>query len=135
MRNGNYTAKRRINAQEWRGSSVNNFSSVDNFGVFSGFSRNRNAVRMSGSGKLGSFALIGIFFVMLMNLGLIYVGQSAKATSLDYERSEISSQIDKLEAKKEDLAVEKARLTSIATSNNSKVAMAMENAEVSGHAE
>ena len=40
-----------------------------------------------------------------------------------------------LEAKKEDLAVEKARLTSIAASENSTVAQSMENASAGGYAD
>ncbi len=46
----------------------------------------------------------------------------------------MEDEIAELEAKKEDLAVEKARLTSIAASENSEVANAMENAGVDGYA-
>ena len=126
MRNGTYTAKRRASGQEWRGNATRDYGSAGNFGTFGSFSRNRNTIKFSGTGKLGKFTLIGIFFALLLNLGLIYVDQSAKATSYDYQLSNLSEQIDDLEAKKEDLAVERARLTSIANSNNSKVAAAME---------
>ncbi|MBQ6486360.1 hypothetical protein IJI76_01355 [Candidatus Saccharibacteria bacterium] len=129
MRNETYTAKRRVNQQEWRNSSNRDFySTKNNFGAFSNFSRNRNTVRISGNGHIGRLALIGTFFMLLLNLGLIYVDQSAKATSYDYQLSGLEAEIDDLEAKKEDLAVERARLTSIANSNNSTVAAAMENA-------
>ena len=138
MRNGTYTAKRRVSSKEWRGNSSRSreFGAYGAFSTdFSGFSRNRNTVRISGSGRIGRFALIGIFFMLLLNLGLIYVDQSAKATSYDYQLSGINAEIDDLEAKKEDLAVERARLTSIANSDNSAVAARMENASPEGTAE
>ena len=75
------------------------------------------------------FLVFGVGVALLLNLAMFYVGQSTKATSFDYELSNLSTQIDELEAKKEDLAVERARLKSIANSNNSKVAAAMENAD------
>ena len=135
MRNGTYTAKRRETASEWRGNAGRSRNFSTSYGDFSGFSRNRNTVRISGNGRIGRFALIGIFFMLLLNLGLIYVDQSAKATSYDYQLSGLEAEIDDLEAKKEDLAVEKARLTSIANSNNSTVAARMENASPEGTAE
>ena len=128
MRNGTYTAKRRASSQEWRGNATRDYGMTGNYGAFGSFSRNRNTIKFSGTGKLGKITLIGVFFGLLLNLGLIYVDQSAKATSYDYQLSNLSEQIDDLEAKKEDLAVERARLTSIANSNNSKVAAAMEDA-------
>ena len=135
MRNGTYTAKRRASGQEWRGNATRDYGMAGNFGTFGSFSRNRNTIKFSGTGKLGKFTLIGIFFALLLNLGLIYVDQSAKATSYDYQLSNLSDQIDDLEAKKEDLAVERARLTSIANSNNSKVAAAMETSKEPKYAE
>lgn len=135
MRNETYTAKRRANQQEWRGNSSRDFGDVGHFGAFSSFSRNRNTVRISGSGRIGKMALIGTFFMLLLNLGLIYVDQSAKATSYDYQLSGLAAEIDDLEAKKEDLAVERARLTSIANSNNSTVAAAMETVDTAVHAD
>ena len=75
-----------------------------------------------------------ILGVLVLIVGLIYVTQGTKATSYDYQLSEIEDEISELEAKKEDLAVERARLTSIATSENSTVALNMEEGEVSGYA-
>ena len=134
MRNGTYTAKRRISSQEWRGNS-SDFGNLGSYGMSSSFSRNRNTIKFSGSGKLGRFTLFGVFALLLFNLGFFYVDQSSKATSYDYQLSNLSNQIDDLEARKEDLAVERARLTSIANSNNSKVAAAMENAGTGEYAE
>ena len=136
MRNETYTAKRRVSQQEWRSNSGRrDFGNTEHFGAFSSFSRNRNTVRISGNGRIGKLALVGTFFMLLLNLGLIYVDQSAKATSYDYQLSSLEAEIDDLEAKKEDLAVERARLTSIANSNNSAVAANMEDAGRAMYAE
>ena len=133
MRNGTYTAKRRVSQHEWRGNATREYG--ESFGGNYGFSRNRNMVRFSGTGKLGKMALFGAFFLFAINLGLIFVDQSTKATSFDYELSGLSSQIEDLESRKDDLAVERARLKSIANSNNSKVAKAMEDAGNAEYAE
>jgi cell division protein FtsL len=66
--------------------------------------------------------------------GLIYVAEGTKATGYDYEISSVNSEIDEMIAKKEDLAVEKARLTSVEAIRNSAVAMSMEDATVTGYA-
>lgn len=68
-------------------------------------------------------------------IGLIYVTQGTRATSYDYELSRVEEEIAELEAQKEDLAVERARLTSVAVSNNNEVASAMQVGQVSGYAE
>ncbi len=135
MRNGTYTAKRRTGTHEWRGNS-SDFGMAGGYGGMRGnFSRNRNTIKFSGTGKLGRLTLFGVFALLLLNLGFFYVDQSSKATSFDYQLSDLSNQIDDLEARKEDLAVERARLTSIANSNNSKVAAAMEDAKTAEYAE
>jgi len=135
MRNGTYTAKRRASSQEWRGNATRDFGAAGNYGTFGGFSRNRNTVRIAGNGKIGRFTMFAIFALLLVELGFVYVDQSSKATRFDYQLSDLSTQIDDLEARKEDLAVERARLTSIANSNNSKVAAAMEDAGTPEYAE
>ena len=68
-------------------------------------------------------------------IGLIYVTQGTRATSYDYELSRVEEEIAELEAQKEDLAVERARLTSVAVSNNNEVASAMQVGQVSGYVE
>ena len=96
--------------------------------------RNRNTVRHT-SKALGPVSQTVILAGLVLSMGLIYLTQATQATNYDYELSSIESEIAELEAKKEDLAVEKARLTSIAKSNTGEVAMAMEDATVSGYAE
>ena len=97
------------------------------------FARNRNTVRHTKKG-LGSISQIVIVSMLTLVFGLIYVAEGTKATSFDYEISEVESEITEMNAKKEDLAVEKARLNSVATAKNSTVAAAMEDATVTGYA-
>ena len=96
--------------------------------------RNRNTVRHTPK-SLGSVSQTMILGVLVLIVGLIYVTQGTKATSYDYQLSEIETEISRLSAEKEDLDVERARLNSIAASENTEVAMKMEDAEVSGYAE
>ena len=76
------------------------------------------------------------FIVILLTgiFGLIYVAQGTKASSFDYQISEVENQIAEMNARKEDLAVEQARLTSLASAKSSEVAKAMEDANASGYA-
>ena len=101
--------------------------------VSTSFVRNRNTVRHTARG-LGSISQIIIVSLVTLSFGLIYVAEGTKATSYDYEISAVESEITEMTAKKEDLAVEKARLTSVATAKNSTVAAAMEDATVTGYA-
>ena len=97
------------------------------------FARNRNIVRHTKR-SLGSISQIVIVSMLTLIFGLIYVAEGTKATNFDYELSSVESEITEMTAKKEDLAVERARLTSVATAKNSTVATAMEDATVSGYA-
>lgn len=99
----------------------------------SSFVRGRNTVRHTRKG-LGSISQIVIVSLITLIFGLIYVAEGTKATSFDYEISAVESEITEMTAKRDDLAVEKARLTSVAAAKNSVVAAAMEDAVVSGYA-
>ncbi len=101
--------------------------------VTNSWSRNQNTVRHTGK-SLGNLSLTAIFGLMVLIVGLIYATQGVKATSYDYELSNIEDEITELTAKKEDLAVERARLTSIAAAENSEVAAAMQSGNASGYA-
>lgn len=96
--------------------------------------RNRNIVRHTPK-TLGSVSQSVILGILVLVIGLIYVTQGTKATSYDYELSRVEEDIAELEAKKEDLAVEQARLRSIAKSNDNTVAASMQQGAVSGYAE
>lgn len=97
------------------------------------WARNRNTIRHTQK-SLGSVSHAVIVGLLVLIVGLIYVAQGTKATNYDYELSEMEQQISELESKKEDLAVEKARINSIASTENSEVAVNMENATPSGYA-
>jgi cell division protein FtsL len=101
--------------------------------VNNSFARNRNTVRHAKRG-LGSISQIIIVGMLTLVFGLIYVAEGTKATSFDYELSSVESEITEMTAEKDDLAVEKARLTSIAATKNSTVAASMEDATVTGYA-
>ncbi|MBP5656597.1 hypothetical protein J6X15_03370 [Candidatus Saccharibacteria bacterium] len=96
------------------------------------FARNRNTVRYTKR-SLGSISQIVIVSMLTLIFGLIYVAEGTKATGFDYELSAVESEITEMNAKKEDLAVERARLTSVVAAKNSTVAAAMETATVSGY--
>ncbi len=98
-----------------------------------GFVRNRNIVRHTKR-SLGSITQIVIVSMLTLAFGLIYVAEGTKATSFDYEISAVESEIIEMTARRDDLAVEKARLTSVATAKNSAIAASMEDAYIAGYA-
>ena len=97
------------------------------------FARNRNTIRHTKR-SLGSISQIVIVSMLTLVFGLIYVSEGTKATSFDYELSSVETEITEMNAKKDDLAVEKARLTSVAAAKDSTVAATMEKATVTGYA-
>jgi hypothetical protein len=97
------------------------------------FVRGRNTVRHTKR-SLGSISQIVIVGMLTLVFGLIYVAEGTKATGFDYEISSVESEISEMSVKKDDLAVEKARLNSIAATEQSSVAASMENATVTGYA-
>ena len=97
------------------------------------FARNRNTIRHTRR-SLGTISQTVIICILTLICGLIYVAESTKPTSFDYELSNVEAEITELTVRKDDLAVEKARLNSIATARNSTVAAAMEDATVTGYA-
>ena len=101
--------------------------------IAGGFARNRNTIRHTKR-SLGSISQIVIVSMLTLVSGLIYVAESTKATSFDYELSSVETEINEMSAKKDDLAVEKARLTSAIAAKNNTVAAAMEDATVTGYA-
>ncbi len=101
---------------------------------YASYGRNQNTVRHS-TDSLGSVTMVVLTALVVALLALIYVTQGAKATGYDYEISKVDSEIAELQAQKEDLTVERARLTSVANSETSAVAASMETTTVSGYVE
>ena len=97
------------------------------------FTRGRNTVRHTRK-SLGSISQIIIVGLITLVFGLIYVAEGTRATGFDYEISAVESEITEMTARRDDLAVEKARLTSVAAAKNSTVAATMEDAVVTGYA-
>lgn len=87
-----------------------------------GYTRNQNTIRHK-SGALGSKSKSLIFGGIIVLAGLMYVSQASRTTNYDYSLAEVEAKISNLEAKREELIVEKARLSSIANANKNKVAM------------
>ena len=102
--------------------------------VSSGYSRNRNTVRHQARG-IGRFSAIAILVIEIFTIGLFYVSQQGNVTSYDYNMNKIDTQIANLEAERDDLKVEQARLNSIAKNAKSTVAANMETAQVAGYAD
>lgn len=96
------------------------------------FARNRNTVRHTKR-SLGSISQIVIVSLITLIFGLIYVAEGTRATSFDYQISAVESEIAEMTAERDDLAVEKARLTSVAAAKSSTVAARLEDATVSGY--
>ena len=112
---------------------INQTTYVTRRNMGTSFVRNRNTVRHTRR-SLGSISQIVIVSMLTLIFGLIYMAEGTKATSFDYELSSVESEISEMTTKKDDLAVEKARLNSVATTKNSAVAATMEDAVVSGYA-
>ena len=102
--------------------------------VNSGYSRNRNTVRHQARG-IGRISAIAILVIEVFMIGLFYVSEQSKVTTYDYKMSAMDAQIANLEAERDDLKVEQARLNSIAKNTKSTVAANMEAAQVAGYAE
>ena len=96
------------------------------------FARNSNTIRHTKR-SLGSISQIAIICMLTLVFGLIYVAEGTRATSYDYEISSVESEINEMTVLKDDLAVEKARLNSVAAARNSTVATTMEDATVTGY--
>ncbi len=93
--------------------------------VNNNFGMNHNTVRYEAK-PLGRMSFILMLLLIVLGFGLIYVSQGNRAINYDYELSRMEDEITELEAKKEDLAVESARITSINAVESSKVASSME---------
>lgn len=91
--------------------------------------RNQNATRFRSQVKLGPVAHTVLVALMVTVLGLIYLTQATKTTAYSYEAQGLDSQITELSAKKSELEVQNARLTSLEKVKNSNVASAMTTTE------
>lgn len=88
--------------------------------------RNQNSTKFKSDVKLGPVAHTVLVALMIAVLGLIYLTQATKTTAFGYEAQGLETEIAELSAKKSELEVQNARLTSLAQVKNSSVASAME---------
>lgn len=91
--------------------------------------RNQNATRFRSQVKLGPVTHTVLVALMITVLGLIYLTQATKTTAYSYEAQGLDSEISELAAKKSELEVQNARLTSLDKVKNSSVAAAMTTVE------
>lgn len=89
------------------------------------YGRNQNIAPHTPIAKLGPITNTIMIGLMVTVLGLIYLTQATRVTSYDYRASQVDSQIAELAARKNDLEIEKARLTSLETLQASAVAQNM----------
>lgn len=94
---------------------------------------NRNAVRHTPRVTLGPISHTVTVLIMVLLVGLIYLTQSTKATNYDAEIAAVDNQISSLEAQRDALAVENAKITAAAADEESnKVAASMADASSAG---
>lgn len=96
--------------------------------------RNQNAVRYKSETKLGPVAHTILVALMIAVLGLIYLTQATKTTAYSYEAQTLDTKLNELSAKKSELEVQNARLTSLEKVKGSAVASAMTTPEATNYA-
>jgi hypothetical protein len=90
------------------------------------WARNHNAVRHNPRVTLGPVSHTITVFVIVLLIGLIYLSQSAKVTNYDVAISNSDTEIANLEAQRDALVVENAKITAAAASEDmNEVAAAM----------
>ncbi|MDO4870779.1 MAG: hypothetical protein Q3996_01665 [Candidatus Saccharibacteria bacterium] len=89
------------------------------------YGRNRNISAYQSTIKLGPISNTVLLCVSLATLGLLYLTQVTKTTGYDYEINKVDVAISELTSQKTDLEIEKARLTALASAQNSAVAKNM----------
>ncbi len=94
------------------------------------WARNRNAVRHAPRVTLGPISHTITVGIIVLLIGFIYVLQSSRVTDYDVAVAEIDSEIADLEAQRDALVVETAKITASASdSDKNTVAAAMIDAQ------
>ena len=96
--------------------------------------RNQNTARFRSQVTLGPVAHTVLVALMITVLGLIYLTQATKTTAYSYESQGLDTEISELVARKSELEVQNARLTSLEKIKGSAVASAMTSPESTGYA-
>lgn len=93
--------------------------------VSGAWGRNQNAVRHQPRVTLGPISYTVTIVLLVLVVGLIYVAQGAKVTSYDHEAAVIDNEIATLQAQRDALAVENAKITAAAATDSNEVATTM----------
>jgi hypothetical protein len=110
----NYATRRTM--QGIRGSSYSSES----------WGRNRNAVRHNPRIVMGPVTRIAFIVTMVVFIGLLFLSQSAKVTDYDIAIASVDTEIANLEAQRDALVVENAKITAAAANEDTnEVAAAM----------
>ena len=96
--------------------------------------RNHNAVRHNASLQIGSLMHAFILFLVAVAIGLFALTQGTKVAQYDADIANVNSEIAELEARRDALAVENAKITA-AAANDSANAVAAAMTDVNTNAE
>ncbi len=86
---------------------------------------NQNLTPFRANRKMGPVATAVMMILLVMVMGLMYLTQLTKAGAFSYQLNSIDSRKSALAAEQDNLKVENARLQSLATISNSRVASTM----------
>ena len=90
------------------------------------WTRNHNAVRHNASIQVGSLMHVFILFLIAVVIGLFALTQGTKVAQYDADIASVNSEISELEARRDALAVENAKITAAASDESTNtVAAAM----------
>lgn len=100
------------------------------------WSRNRNLVRHESKVKLGPISTTFTLGALVLLFGIFFLTQSTAVTTYDMNIAETNREITELQAQKEALAVENAKINSAAADEDTNaVASTMEDAGIAEFAQ
>lgn len=87
--------------------------------------RNQNLTRVEARVQAGPISVSFMLVALIAMLALLYLNQISKSSTLNYRLSSLETKRTALQAEKEQLRIDAARLRSIAEARSSQVAQAM----------
>lgn len=102
-----------------------------NLGAATG--RNHNIIRHQPRVALGPISYTVTIVLLVLVVGLIYVAQGAKVTDYDHAAATLDNEIATLQAQRDALAVENAKITAQAATPSNEIASAMIDANTPAH--
>lgn len=99
--------------------------------------RNQNAVNFGQTygRRLGTVSHIIVVLMIVLTLGFLYLSQTIKVTDYDHTLAEVNEEVATLEAERDALAVENAKVTAMASTASNSVAASMVTASEANYAE